>query len=353
MNYLMRSKRKTYIYIILAVFILLTFVLFYRYRVIIGRIARPFLVAVVIAYLVNPMVANLESKKIPRRISTLLIYLIFSIMIAIIIIFFVPELINNMRELVNTLPNITLKYKDMFDGFISAIQSSEVSVDIKDVLLREINSGIIMVQNYIANLLKKSLTGLIELVTMLFDILLSMVIAYYFIKDAELFKSIALSLVPRRWRNGISGTGRDINSILSSFIQGQLIASLIVGIMEIIGLSIVNVKYPIILGIIGGLANVIPYFGPIIGAVPAVAVALTESPVKVIWVVLVFAIVQQIDSSFISPKIIEGGVGLHPVTTILVVLIGGGFFGIVGMLVSVPIAAILKVVAKRAINAIV
>ncbi len=129
--------------------------------------------------------------------------------------------------------------------------------------------------------------------------------------------------------------------------------ALIVSTMEVIGLFIIKVKYPIILGIVGGIANIIPYFGPIIGAVPAVAVALIQSPVKALWTIIVFTIVQQIDNAFISPKIIEGRLGLHPVTTILAVLAGGEFLGITGMLVAVPIVAILKVIAKRLVEAIV
>ena len=96
------------------------------------------------------------------------------------------------------------------------------------------------------------------------------------LKDNEFFKAWILSLTPRRWRNGIIKTGREIHGILSNFIQGQLITALIVGIMEMIGLSIIRIKYPLILGIIGGIANVIPYFGPIIGGIPAVAIALNS-----------------------------------------------------------------------------
>jgi len=167
-------------------------------------------------------------------------------------------------------------------------------------------------------------------------------------KDAEFFKKGALSLVPRRWRNEIIGTCREINEILSCFIQGQLLTALIIGIMETVALAIIGVKYSPILGFIGGISNIIPYFGPFIGAIPSVAVALIDSPVKAFWTV-----VQQIDNAFISPKIIEGRLGLHPITTILAVLAGGEFFGIIGMLVAVPVTAVLKVILKRLIEAIV
>jgi len=119
------------------------------------------------------------------------------------------------------------------------------------------------------------------------------------------------------------------------------------------GLILLRVKYPVILGVIGGITNVIPYFGPIIGAIPSVAVALLESPLKALWTIILFTVVQQIDNVIITPKIVEGRVGLHPVATILAVLIGGEFFGIIGMLVAVPVAAMLKIIITRIIEALV
>lgn len=148
-------------------------------------------------------------------------------------------------------------------------------------------------------------------------------------------------------------TCREINDILSNFIQGQLLTAAIIGVMETVALFIVGVKYAPILGIIGGISNIIPYFGPFIGAIPAVAVALIDSPVKVLWTVVAFVIIQQIDNMFISPKIIEGRLGLHPVTTILAVLVGEEFFGIIGMLLAVPVTAVIKVILKRSVEAIV
>jgi len=201
--------------------------------------------------------------------------------------------------------------------------------------------------------LKKSLSMCIDGISMFFDFLMAMIIAYYLMKDADFFREGFLSLFPRKWRNGIITTAREINAVVSNFIKGQLLTALIVGCLEAIGLLIIKVRYPVVLGFVGGIANIIPYFGPFIGAIPAVAVALLQSPAKVIWTIVVFTLIQQIDNNFISPKIIEGRLGLHPVTTILVVLVGGEFFGIFGMLVSVPAAAILKIILKRTIKAIV
>lgn len=349
----MVAKRKTIFYIIIFILAVLVITFFYNNRVRIGRIITPFVMALVISYLVNPLVERLKRKNISCTVSILLIYSSFAILIVSTAVFIIPELSNNTRELMNTLPEIASKYQIIFNRILSIIKSSNWSTDIKNVMFKEIDNGTLLVQSYITDTLKKSLATFVETITMLFDLVLSMVIAYYFIKDSAFFKSAALSLVPRKWRNGIIGAGREIDAILSNFIQGQVLTALIIGVMETIGLIIVKVKYPLILGVIGGVANIIPYFGPIIGAVPAVAVALIESPMKAVWTALVFVIVQQIDNSFVSPKIIEGRLGLHPVTTILAVLVGGEFFGIPGMLIAVPVTAIIKVIVQQTIEAIV
>lgn len=346
-------KKKLLIYAAGILLVILLGLFLYHFRTKLTGILVPFFVAVIIAYLLKPMVVKLEAKRIPRSAGILIIYLVLSVLVIGATVFVVPELINNTKDLMNTLPDLADNYQKMFNRYMSYIQSSKWSPDIKNAIYREVQNGSIAAQEYVMETLRKSLNTLIKMLTLLFNLVISMIIAYYFIKDAKFFREYFLSLTPRRWRNGLINTGREINAILSNFIQGQLLTALIVGIMEAVGLMIVKVKYPLVLGLIGGIANIIPYFGPFLGSIPAVTIALLDSPIKAVWAIVAFSVVQQIDNAFISPKIIEGRLGLHPVTTIFAVLIGGEFFGIVGMLVSVPIFAIIKVFLKRAVEAIV
>jgi len=349
----MPGRRKTMFYLLMIILLIGIIVFFYLYRGKIGKIFLPFIMAVIISYMLHPLVVKLEENNIKRSTAILLIYLVLGAMFTVLVIFIVPQLINNTRELINVLPGITLEFSDNFNGMVRIISSSKWPEDIKTAIFRELNNGVALVENMVLDTLKNTLSGLMKTVSTFFDLILAMVIAYYILKDAEHFKHVSLSLVPRGWRNWLMVTFREINGVLSRFIQGQLLTALIIGILETIALLIVRVKYPLILGMIGGIANIIPYFGPFIGAIPAVAIALIESPVKALWTIIAFIIVQQLDNGFISPKIIEGRLGLHPVTTILAVLVGGEFFGIIGMLISVPIAAIIKIIGKRTIEAIV
>ena len=348
----MSSKRKIFVYILFAIAFLLFLYIGYKYRVKLLKIMTPIFFAVVIAYLIYPLVLWLEGKKISRTWSILIIYFVSSGVITAAIIFILPHLINNTKELMNVLPDIAMEFRDKFNVFIKNIKTSKWPPDIKESIFKEINNGTYFVERVAMDTLKNYLWGIAKTATAALDLIIAMIIAYYLIKDAKSFREGGLSLIPRKWRNGVIGCCREINVVLSNFIQGQVLTALIVGIMITIGFFIIKLKYPLILGMIAGVLNIIPYFGPVIGAIPAIAVALIDSPLKALWTAIIVLIIQQIENIFISPKIIEGRVGLHPVTTILVVLIGGEFFGIIGMLISVPIAAVLKVITKRWIEAI-
>lgn len=348
----MSSKRKIFIYILFIAISLLFIYLAYKYRVKLLKLITPVFLAGIIAYLIRPIVLWLEGKKLSRTWSILIIYFVISGIIIALVIFIIPHLINNTKELMNTLPDIAMEFKDNFNSIIKNIKASKWPPDIKESIFDEIDNGINLIEQATMDTLKKSLLAIAKTATATFDLIIAMIIAYYLIKDAKSFRDSALSLIPRRWRSGIINCCREINVVLSNFIQGQVLTALIVGIMVTIGFFIVRLKYPLILGMIAGVFNIIPYFGPVIGAIPAIAIALIDSPLKALWTVIIILIIQQIENAFISPKIIEGKLGLHPVTTILVVLMGGEFLGIVGMLIAVPITAVLKVIVKRSIEAI-
>ncbi|HHW31561.1 MAG TPA: AI-2E family transporter [Clostridiaceae bacterium] len=346
------KSRKIFYFVIIILIIVVIILFFYRFREQIKRIITPVIMGVIISYLIAPPVLKLEEKKIPRKYSILILYFGFIVSFFAVIIFIVPEIISNTQELTNTVPNMTVEYQDVVNKVITSIESSSWPQEIKNAVQNEIRNTILILQTYLTNLLKKVLSGIIITARFIFDLALAMVIGYYLVKDSDYFKSSIMSLVPRKWRKGFHGTIKELGQVLSNFIQGQLTTAFIVGVMESIGLILLKVKYPLLLGMLGGIANIIPYFGPIIAAVPATAVALIDSPMKGLWTVIMFIFVQQLENVLISPKIIEGKVGLHPVITIIAVLVGGEMFGIIGMIFAVPVTGMIKVIIKRAVDAL-
>ncbi len=316
------------------------------------RLLTPFFMALVIAYLINPAVKLFE-KRLSRSLSILLVYTLFLTLITAVGFFIVPVLMDSLTEFVSKLPGILDELQNTLEGIVSIIEYSGWSGEMKKAVYNEIQSALSIAQGYLSSMLENTIEGMIGTVGLLFQFSVAAVVAFYLLKDIEFFKTAALKLIPRKWRKGFIDAAKDVNHVISKFIQGQLLVAAIDGFLEIIGLYIIGVEYAFFLGVIGGVANLIPYFGPFIGAIPAVIVAFLDSPVKAVWASLVFIIVQQVENNLISPRIMQDRLGLHPVTTILVVLAGGELFGLAGLLLAVPVTAVCKVIIKHVVDAIV
>jgi predicted PurR-regulated permease PerM len=348
---LLRFK-KILFYIAAAVIIIAAVIFYIRYKIKISRILSPFLMTIPLVYIVKPLSDRLSAKKINRCLSVMLVYFFFISAVAAVCMFFVPELATNMRELMETLPQLIKDYERIFNSLLSSIKASNWSEQVKSAIFNEIEAGMGALQKFILKSLENGINMIVETIRFIVDFTIALVISYYIIKDGDKFRDYFLLMLPRRWRNGLAGIFKEIGNILAGFIQGQLTTALIVGILETMGLMVIKMKYSLVLGMIGGLANVIPYFGPYIGLLPALAIAFTVSPMKAVWTIVIFMGVQQIDNNFITPKMIEGKLGLHPVATVFAVLAGGEFFGIIGMLLAVPAMAILRVLVNKTVEAI-
>lgn len=316
-------------------------------------VLTPFIMGLVIAYLLNPLVKMLEARKVPRGIAIALIGLVFLIIISVLLSLFIPLLYSNIVDLISNIPGYTKYYENVASWLQTKVNYSNMPVQVKDIIVSETKNSLAYIEGILLAVLKNSLSAANGIFSFFLNLLLAVFLAYYFLKDLDLFKMQIEKLIPRKWRGGVGVTAGEINVIISKYIQGQLVIVAIVAVMETIGLALCGVKYFVILGLIGGLANLIPYFGPFIGAAPAVAIAFLDSPTKALFALLVFVIVQQIDNSIISPKIMSDSIGLHPVTIIFAILFFGTFFGIWGLLIAIPITAIIKVIGKKVIEKIV
>jgi len=319
----------------------------------IATIITPFIIGIIIAYLLNPLIAGLEKRKVSRGIAISLIGLLFIIVIVVFLNLIIPILYSNITDLISNIPKYATQYNNLVSWVQSQVNYSMLPQQVKDIIISQVKGNINYLQGFLLSILKNSLGAISGIFSFFLNFLFGIFIAVYFLKDIDLFKMQISGLIPKNWRNMVNTTAGEINVVISNYIQGQLTVLAIVAVLETIGLTIVGVKYSLVLGIIGGIANIIPYFGPFIGAVPAVAIAILDSPMKALLAVLVFVIVQQIDNSYVSPKIMSQSMGLHPLTIIFVILFFGTFFGIAGMILAVPLAAILKVIGKKILEKIV
>ncbi|MEP0815390.1 MAG: AI-2E family transporter [bacterium] len=180
----------------------------------------------------------------------------------------------------------------------------------------------------------------------LFGLIIVPISAYYFLKDSRIFRQSALKLVGADVRPIVSEALDKINISLGGYVRGQILLCLVYGMLAALGLAILGVKYPLFLGAFVGLTGLIPIVGPIIGFIPAVVLGLSESPWLALKVVVLLAVIRVLDDYFIAPRIMGHSMKLHPLTVIIAMMIGAHVAGIVGMLLALPITAVLKVIVE-------
>ncbi|MDP3487354.1 MAG: AI-2E family transporter, partial [Bacillota bacterium] len=175
-----------------------------------------------------------------------------------------------------------------------------------------------------------------------FVALLTPVLTFYILKDVVVIKRTIANLMPGKHRRKLLAWLSKIDASLGSWIRGQLLIAFMVGVLSTVGLSIIGLDFAILLGVLAGMLDVIPYFGPLIGGIPPVVVGILVSPAMGIKTLAVIIVVQQIENNLITPQILGHSLGLHPLLVIFALLLGGEIGGLVGMVLSVPIAAIIK-----------
>ena len=351
----MGSKKRLalyYVTISLILIALIAFLIIYRGKLL--RIIFPFILALVICYIAERPVSYLEKKrifkgkvKISRTGAIIIVYALFILGLALILLFLLPALLDNLKELISAMPEIYNRLQSFIRTILGFLERLNLPEEVIKIVNEQVDSLITVSTDKGMEVMGSVFNSIGEVVSVFFDSILSFLIAFYFLRDKELISDSLLAFFPIKWRPNISDGINDVSRIITAFVSGQLLVAVIVGILETIGLMIIGVRYPLLLGLIGGLSNIIPIIGPYIGAVPAVGFALLDSPYKALIVAAMFIIVQQIDNTFLTPKIVEGKLGLHPVATLAVVLIGGILYGFVGILLAVPITAIIFSILGR------
>jgi len=336
-------------------------------------VLAPFFIGLVVAYLLHPIVCWIEryimnskrfSKalnkneakqiKLKRTISVLLTYLLV-LGVIVLLLYSTYAMIGgqltqqvDFNAVVESISSYTERYNQIYEQLRVKLESSGLSDNLKQQFIKVAEDA----NEILGSAVSKSFDQIKRLGSNVVNVVIGLIVAFYILKDLEYFKQlyrdITKALMKERKNEKLRSLFADINSIVASFIRGQLLDALIVGILSSIGLSLISLDFAVLIGMTAGIANIIPYFGPIIGSVPAVVVGLLSgSPIKALLAVVVLVVVQQIDSMLIAPRIVGDSVGLHPIFVILSIFVGGAYFGLWGMLIAVPVAAIVKMFIIR------
>ena len=200
--------------------------------------------------------------------------------------------------------------------------------------------NIVGLEDMIVNGLKSFMSGVISTFSKLISLILTPILTLYFLADKEYFIKKIKKLIPSKHKEKSLELFKRIDISLSKFVRGKIILAIFVGVAITISLLILGVDFAVFIGIITALADVVPYIGPFLGFVPAVFFAFLSSPTKAIWVSILFVLIQWIENNILAPKIIGDTTGIHPVLILLSIIVGGGVFGVLGMILAVPAVSI-------------
>ncbi|MTI66454.1 MAG: AI-2E family transporter [Firmicutes bacterium] len=346
-----KITKKQIIYFMIILTVVYTFFKIYTSSNIISELFSIFFISIIIAYLLNPLVNYLEEKGLSRLWGVLLVYFVLIGSIIVIFISILPSIVEELKNLIAVLPTYFNSINEFFNDFSKIYSDNIDNLPVQFQSLKEsFNENLSSLQNIVTQGFKNIGKSTINMFSKAFNLFIIPIVSFYFIKDKEYFKKKICLLIPKKYRNDTLKISREIDNSLGKFVRGQLIVASFVGIATAIGLLILGINYALTIGLLAGVANIIPYFGPIIGIIPAVTFALLEEPIKALWVVLLFLIIQQIEGNILSPKIVGESVGLHPVAVILSLLVGGSLMGIIGMLLAVPIVTVLRIIIRFIID---
>lgn len=311
----------------------------------------PLILAIAIAYLLTPIVILLQ-KKMRRVFAVTITYIIFIGIIFTIFFFIIPIIIDQFRTFIDKFPvyveNLTKITNDFLQNSV-LIKNTENLIG-KEIIPKDVSS----ITKYLISRInleeidifqRATTVGMLVFNTVLY-LIVGPLLGIYILNYTDKIKTTFIKIIPKRFKNQTTIILERINKVAGRYVRGQILVSLIVGILCTIVLLVLKVDFAILLGSIAGLLNMIPLLGPIIGAIPAALTALFISPLKALLVILLFIAVQQIDNYIISPNIMKYQVGVHPGIIIFSLMAGGALFGIWGLLIAVPTVAILQEILR-------
>ena len=330
--------KKNYWYIMSGVLLALLIYFIYLLR----NIFLSLVLAIVLAYLLHPLVQAVEKRGVSRTASILFVYAATFFIAAGLLLYGMPHIISQLYKVADAIPG----YAAQVQSFTASLQTEYARAGIPESLRRVIDERISWLEAMIIWQAERVVEILLGLAGYIFNIILAPIFAFYLLKDNELFTSRLVSFIPPGSREDVLALGGEISRVIDSFVRGYLLVSLVTGFLTGLAMTLLNMEFALMLGIFAGLTNLIPYFGPLIGAIPAVALAMLVSKWMVLKVIIAYVIIQQIESTVIGPKIIGNRVGLHPLFVILVLLAGAQLYGLTGLILAVPVAAIWRVLFR-------
>ena len=308
---------------------------------IVSSIITPIIVAYVFYYMLNPFVNFLE-KRMSRFIASLLAIFVGIITILIVIIGVVPIIVEQTQNLITALP----RYIEVVKGYLETYSDNAYVQVVVEYVNNNINVS--KISEKLVSIATSIAQGVVSSISSTASVLVTMpFVLFFLLKDASHFNKFVISLLPKKLEQPVAETIDEIDDKVGSYIQGQMLVSLCIGVMLFIGYNIIGLHYAFSLATIAAFLSIVPYLGPVIAITPAMLVAASTSWIMVLKMLVVWGIVQFLEGNIISPNIMGRSMNMHPLTVIFVILIGVNIAGVVGAILGIPVYSILKVLVGK------
>ncbi len=315
------------------------------------RVVTPFIIAFGLAYLMDPLVDRLESCKLSRTFAVILLLFSFAIVTSLGAVILVPLLKIQVESLAQNLPD----YMSVLQGWLLPLLENLSGWDegklqeLMNVAKEKIGTLPLELIGLVTGFFWSSLASLMNLLLLAINVFIIPVAMFYLLRDFDEIMAKIADLFPPRWREQAVDVFRDIDRVLSRFVRGQLMVATCMAVLYSIGLYLCGTPMSLVLGLLAGYANLVPYLGLVFGLLPALLLTFLQFQEvgPLLAVTAVFLVVQALEGMIITPRVVGDQIGLHPVIIMLAVLVGAELFGLMGLFLAVPIAAILKVLMAR------
>ncbi|HFI0768774.1 TPA: AI-2E family transporter [Streptococcus suis] len=308
----------------------------------------PMILTGLLYYLLNPMVDWMEKHKISRTVGISILFVLISLLIIWGLAVAIPSIQEQVISFAQNLPSNIQKIEGQVTSLLQDQRFEQFRPTALELLNKVNDQAVAYAQkfstsavNWASNLISTASQIIVAVLIMPF-------ILFYLLRDGQYLNKHITQYLPTKWREPIGTVLSDVNGQLSNYVRGQVTVAIIVALMFSVMFSIIGLSYPITLGVMAGFLNLIPYLGSFLAMIPAVILGLIAGPIMLIKVLVVFMIEQTIEGRFVTPLIIGSSLSIHPITILFVLLTAGQMYGVLGVLLGIPIYASIKVLVKAA-----
>lgn len=321
--------------------------LFHPIKEFLSVIGLPIIMAGILFYLLNPLIDMMERKKIRRVWGIAIVFVIISGLLAWGIIILIPIIRDQALSLIGNWPDYWNRLINQFDNLSRTTIFTQLQTQLNNIDQNILKSISEQTNDFLGSAFS-GIGSVLGTVTNIVIALITMpVLLFFLLKDGRDLPYHTMKLLPTKMRFGTYNVLKEINLQISQYIRGQLLVAFFVGLMFWIGLAIIGLEYALLLAILAGVLNLVPYLGSFLAIIPILIIALVSSPFMLVKVIIVFAIEQTLEGRLIQPLILGSNLKIHPVTIIIVLLTAGKLFGVPGVILGIPAYAVIKVIVEH------